>query len=418
MRKLPARTIWYTFAALWAFLNSVAFSVTGIYYVNEVGLNPLELVLLGTAMESAAFLFEIPTGVVADVYSRRTSVIVGTCLTGLSIMLIGAFPSFAIVATGAFFFGLASTFISGAIDAWLADEIGPDNLGPAYFRAAQLGYAGALVGVAVGVALGTLWLSLPILLSGLATLGLSLFLLLFMPEEGFSPAARDERSSWRAMRNTLGEGVTQVRVKPVLIGLLAVAAIMGMYSEGVDRLSEPHFLKNFEFPLIGGLQPVVWLGCIRAVALLLGIAGTGIARRLVDPSQSRQASGALLAITTVEILGTVAFAFSGHFVLAVACIWMAGMARSSAGPIYRTWLNQNLDSRSRATVNSMSSQMDAFGQIAGGPGVGAIGNGFSLRAALATSGLILSPALWVYTRIRKSTPRQDAPSSLPEGPTL
>jgi DHA3 family tetracycline resistance protein-like MFS transporter len=401
MPKLSARTIWLLFAAAWAFLNSVAFSVTGIYYVNEVGLDPLELILLGTAMESAAFLFEIPTGVVADVYSRRASVILGTFLTGLAIMLIGAYPHFYSVAAGAFFFGFASTLISGAIDAWLADEIGPENLGPAYFRAAQLGYAGAFAGIAVGVGLATLWLTLPILLSGAATATFSLFLLLFMPETGFRPAPREGRNSWHAMASTLTGGIRQVRSKPVLLGLLAVAAVMGMYSEGVDRLSEPHFLKNFAFPLIGDLPPVVWLGAIRAAALVLGFVGTSIAKRVVDPSQPRQASAGLLAITLIEILGTVAFAISGHFALAVACIWIAGMARSSAGPIYRTWLNQNLDSRSRATVISMSSQMDAFGQIAGGPAVGVVGNHYSLRAALVCSGLVLSPALWIYTRIRR-----------------
>ena len=184
---------------------------------------------------------------------------------------------------------------------------------------------------------------------------------------------------------------------------MAVAAVLGLYSEGVDRLSEPHLLQNFAFPAIGGLQPVVWLGSIRAIALVLGIAGTAIAKRLVDPSQARQASAALSIITAIEILGTLVFALSGHFLLALGCIWIAGLARSSAGPIYRTWLNQNLDSTSRATVLSMSSQMNAFGQIAGGPGVGAIGNAYSLRAALATSSLMLSPALLIYRRIHQQT---------------
>ena len=148
---------------------------------------------------------------------------------------------------------------------------------------------------------------------------------------------------------------------------------------------------------------MVWLGSLRAIALVLGIVGTAIAQKIIDPSQPHQASAALFVISAIEIVGTIGFALAGEFALAVACIWFAGMARSSAGPIYRTWLNQNLDSRSRATVISMSGQMDAFGQIAGGPAVGAIGSGFSLRAALVTSGLILSPALWLYARVRRQT---------------
>jgi len=401
MRSRNALSVWYLIAALWAFINSMAFSVTGIYYVNEVGLDPLELILVGTAMEAAAFLFEVPTGIVADVHGRRMSVLVGIFLSGLAIALIGAQASFHSIVFAAFLFGLAATFISGALDAWLADEIGAEALGPAYFRATQLGYAGAFVGILVGVGLATFRLTLPILLAGSMAMGLALHLWFVMPEAGFRRVEVGHRPSWKAMRGTFSDGLRQLRSKPILIGLLTVAAVMGMYSEGVDRLSEPHFLQNFSFPDFGGWPPVVWLGGIRLLALALGIAGTALARRLVDPGDSRQASRALFVITVLEIVGTVAFALSGRFVSAAAFVWLAGVARSSAGPIYRTWLNRNLDSGSRATVISMSSQMDAFGQIAGGPVVGAIGNLVSLRMALVTSGLILSPAVWLYARMRK-----------------
>ncbi len=404
MRKRSALAIWNLIAAFWAVINAVAFSVTGIYYVNEVGLDPLQLILIGTAMESAAFLCEVPTGVVADVYSRRASVIVGVFLSGVAIIVIGADPEFYSIMLGAFLFGVASTFISGAIDAWLADEIGSENLGPAYFRAAQLGYGGSLVGIAIGVGLATYSLRLPILLAGGGAILLALFLLIAMPESGFHRVAHARSEPWRAMRSTLVDGLAQVRSRPILIGLLGIAAVLGMYSEGVDRLSEPHFLANFSFPVVAGIAPVVWLGGIRAVALVLGIISTSVVKRSVDPSDPRQARIGLIAITAIEIAGTLAFAIAGQFEWAVLSIWIAGMARSSAGPIYRTWLSQNLDSGSRATVISMSSQMDAMGQIAGGPAIGEIGRSVSLRAALASSGLILSPALWIYKRLRDEHP--------------
>jgi hypothetical protein len=39
-------------------------------------------------------------------------------------------------------------------------------------------------------------------------------------------------------------------------------------------------------------------------------------------------------------------------------------------PLYTAWISQRIDSSVRATVLSLSSQVDAFGQIMGGPGVG------------------------------------------------
>ncbi|MGI9614780.1 MAG: hypothetical protein ACR2QO_17850, partial [Acidimicrobiales bacterium] len=43
----------------------------------ELELPSLQLVLLGTAMELALLLAEVPTGVVADAYSRNWSVVIG-----------------------------------------------------------------------------------------------------------------------------------------------------------------------------------------------------------------------------------------------------------------------------------------------------------------------------------------------------
>jgi len=64
-----------------------------------------------------------------------------------------------------------------------------------------------------------------------------------------------------------------------------------------------------------------------------------------------------------------------------------------------TWLNQNItDSSVRATVISMSGQADAIGQVAGGPGLGALGTVFSIRTALLAGGALLAPALALYGR--------------------
>ena len=39
------------------------FTINLVYQVKQIGLNPLQLVLVGTTLELTAFLTEIPTGV-------------------------------------------------------------------------------------------------------------------------------------------------------------------------------------------------------------------------------------------------------------------------------------------------------------------------------------------------------------------
>jgi uncharacterized membrane protein YczE len=58
-------------------------TVNLVFMVTVAGLDPLQMVLVGTALELSAFLFEIPTGVVADAVSRKVSVIIGHALIGL-----------------------------------------------------------------------------------------------------------------------------------------------------------------------------------------------------------------------------------------------------------------------------------------------------------------------------------------------
>ena len=83
---------------------------------------------------------------------------------------------------------------------------------------------------------------------------------------------------------------------------------------------------------------------------------------------------------------------AGHNGMALATYLLASVARHVQDPLYTTWLNQHVESRVRATVISMSGQANALGQIAGGPGIGAVGAAVSLRAALALSGVLLTPA--------------------------
>jgi DHA3 family tetracycline resistance protein-like MFS transporter len=108
------------------------------------------------------------------------------------------------------------------------------------------------------------------------------------------------------------------------------------------------------------------------------------------------------------VISLFSFALANRLWVAVIATWLISMARNVIGPLYTAWVNQRLDSRVRATVISMSSQVDAIGQVAGGPVVGLIGSRLSVQAALLASGLILSPVLLLYPRAIRLTNGQPA----------
>ena len=94
----------------WALMTTVSM----VFMVTVVGLDPLQMVLVGTVLELSAFLFEIPTGIVADVYSRRRSIIIGYFMVGSGYMLLGLFPRFNVILLSQVIWGVGSTFLSGA----------------------------------------------------------------------------------------------------------------------------------------------------------------------------------------------------------------------------------------------------------------------------------------------------------------
>jgi DHA3 family tetracycline resistance protein-like MFS transporter len=384
-----------------ALFFSLASTVVMLYQVIVVELTPLQLVLMGTTLETTIFVFEIPTGIVADLKSRRLSVIIGYVIIGVSYMVLGSFPIVWVVAFSQVLWGLGYTFTSGATQAWVADEIGEAQAGQAFLRGTQAARAGALLGIPVSVALGRIALHWPILLSGGGLLMMAGFLALAMSEEGFAPVPSGERTTWDSLRETLHDARQVVHRQPALLTLLAIALFYGLYSEGFDRLWTPHLLDNFPIMAQGAVEPVIVFGFIRGVMLVVSVFATEVAKRRVATDQSTPIARALMVIATLIVISLAGFGLTRSFWLALSLYWLIGALRSVAAPLHAAWFNLRIDDpQVRATMFSVVSQMDAIGEIAGGPAVGVIGNR-SIRTALVTSALILSPVLPLYQRARR-----------------
>ena len=374
------------------------FAANQLYRVQTVGLNPLQLVLVGTTLEITAFIFEIPTGIVADLYSRRLSVIIGTFLFGIGFLVEGSVPIFGIILIAQIIWGIAWTFISGANSAWIADEVGLKNVGPVYLRASQYHQIGNLAGIPLFIIMGNINYQVPILVGGFLFLLLGLFRVIAMPETGFQSRPKNQREAIEEMITTFKGGINLARVKPVLTTFAIIAVFVGLYSEGYDRLSEAHFIQQFVFPRIpwGGDPIVSWFGLIRVIGLMFSLGATEFTKRHLDTTNNPRVARVLQGIYAFVSLGLLGFAWSNNFYLAILTTLLVDTMRSLTGPLVDTWVNQYIESNVRATVLSMTSQLDAFGQIFGGPLVGTIGQVKSIKAALTTSALLILPVIPLY----------------------
>jgi len=415
MRRPSATAVYY---GLNVVLRMPTWVVMAVYLVQELHFSPLQLVLMGTAMEAAVFLFEVPTGVVADTYSRRLSLIVGYLGTGFAWLLVGVVSApWLIIALWALW-GFFYTFTSGAEQAWIADEVGAENVGTIFLRGARYGQAGAVVGLLVQVAVGTQSLRAGVILGGAFTIVAGLACIVVMPETGFRRRRRDERGSALAeMRSTALAGARYAWAAPVILLLVGVELFMGASSEAFDRLKEAHFLRDVGLP--GGIDPVVWFGILWLAGMVLNIAAIGSLIKRVDHRGRQSVARYLVLFVSLELVAMLAFALTGSIWLAVAGLLGVFFARNMAGPLYDTWLNAQIrDSSVRATVLSISGQSNAIGQAAGGPVLGVIGNVWGIRTALVAGAGAIAPALALFARALGHQGREPELEQLPLAPAV
>jgi len=166
-----------------------------------------------------------------------------------------------------------------------------------------------------------------------------------MPETGFTPTPREDRTTWQSMADTVSEGVSIIRTRAILPLFLGVSVFYGLASEGFDRLWELHLLSGFTFPLVGDFKPVVWFGVINAGAMLLSILGAEVVRRLGGTDNPVVIGRYLVGINVVLVAAVLGFALAGNFAVAVATYWAASLLRRTNDPLLAAWVNQRLESQ-------------------------------------------------------------------------
>ncbi|MCB2309432.1 MFS transporter [Clostridium estertheticum] len=394
--KISAYKTYLLFSGAMSLLFWLVFTVTMVYHIEVIHLNPLQLILVGTTMETACFLFEIPTSIVADIYSRKLSVIIGLVLIGLGFTLEGSIPKFAAVLASQILWGIGHTFISGAIDAWIAGENKTRDLGQIYLEGAQASQIGSVIGIILSTIIGNFSIRLPIILSGCLFVVFALFLAVYMPEYNFRTSAPEELNTFGKMMHTFKSSLSFIKSKPIIIMLLAVTLFYGLSSEGYDRLTTVHFLKDTVLPKLGNLQAVTWFGIFNIAGMILSATTMQLIIKKLEKNNKIQRYAMLVTTNIFTVLCMLLFALTRNFGLMLAAYLSINIFRNINEPIYNAWLNSHLEDNARATVLSVNGQLNSLGQILGGPIIGIIATKVSISIGIACTSLLLTPVIGIY----------------------
>jgi len=405
--KLNARFVFLFIQFSSSMFFSMMFVVTSLYEATVAGLTPVQLILVGTTLEIAAFVFEVPTGIVADVYSRKLSIIIGYILMGVGFLIEGFFPAFLPILLAQVIWGLGYTFTSGSTQAWLSDEIGEDEANKLFISSTQLALFASLIGMALATPVGAHNVAMPLRVGSAGVMLIGIVLALIMSETGFHPTPREDRNTWQHMWHTFKQGVNTVRGRPRLMNIVFIGLFYGIYSEGFDRLWVKHLLDTFQLPVIFGNNQVAFFSALRVAATILTIFAVRFVEKRVDSSSPLAIGRAVMLVTGGISAALLGFALSPYLILSLGLYLVIAAMRDVQIPLQTTWINQKLDSNIRATVHSMFGQVDAIGQVLGGPIVAVIAAAGSAVASLVTSSLLLSPAL-IFIRRANSQSANEA----------
>ncbi len=402
-KKIDSINIYLILSFASPLLFSLIFTVNLLYHVNVAKLNPLQLILVGTILELSVFLLEIPTGIVADTKSRKLSIVIGYLLIGIGFILEGSFPFFFTIALSQVIWGIGYTFTSGATQAWITDEIGEEKAGTAFIKGAQLGQLGELIAIPISVFVGLFAINLPIIIGGILMMVFAVFLAISMQEQEFNIKAKSELSNWKSMLETIKTTRQYIKNSHILILLLTIGLFYGFYSEGFDRLWTAHFVEDFNSSITALINPIVFIGIIRAVSIILSLIVLSLLSKKINFKKANLVIKVLVFGAVIIVLSLVGFSLINNLYVVLLLFWVIGIMQSITSPLLDAWLNSLIvNPNVRATIFSIRGQVDSIGQVGGGPIVGIFGNLFSIRIALLVSAIMLSPVIYIYCIVMKN----------------
>lgn len=140
---------------LFQIVGGFGFGLTATVYalfLRELGATYQQLLVVNMVYWATVVLMELPTGMLADGKSRAWSVRIGSAFTALGALQYVLADSIGAAFVGEFFLGLGAAFVSGALQAWVADSL---KRGGEFHRLRHT-FATASIGRSVAILLGGL----------------------------------------------------------------------------------------------------------------------------------------------------------------------------------------------------------------------------------------------------------------------
>jgi MFS family permease len=360
-----SRKVQRTYLTLLLFNTLAASLIWGIntLFLLDAGLTNTEAFAANAFFTAGFVIFEIPTGVIADLRGRRLSYLLGVITLAISTLLYlfmwyrsAPFWGWAL---SSMLLGLGFTFFSGAVQAWLVDALAhsgfKEQLESVLAKGEIVEGAAMLVGsVAGGLVAQATNLGVPYVIRTVL-LGVNFVLaLMLMRDLGFKPARG--KQPLKQVKIIFAGSIRYGLRNPPVRWLMLASPFTGAVTIYAFYAMQPYLLQ-----LYGDEKAYGVAGLAAAI-----VAGAQIVGGLLVPHIGRIFRKRTSVLITCEVLSVVILAVVGlvpNFWVAVTLLILWGLMFAAEMPVRQGYLNALIPSAQRATVLSFDSVFGSTGGV-------------------------------------------------------
>jgi MFS family permease len=360
-----SRKVQRTYLTLLLF-NTLAASLSwGIntLFLLDAGLSNTEAFAANAFFTAGFVLFEIPTGVIADLRGRKLSYLLGVLTLAISTLLYLLMwyvsAPFWAWALSSILLGLGFTFFSGAVEAWLVDALAysgfKDELESVLAKGEIVEGAAMLAGsVAGGLVAQMINLGVPYIVRALLLVLNFMLAFFLMKDLGFQPS--QSKHPIKEVKKIFTGSIKHGLRNPPVRWIMLAAPFTGGVTIYAFYAMQPYLLE-----LYGDEKAYGVAGLAAAI-----VAGAQIAGGLLVPHVGRLFRRRTSVLLTCEVISVLVLATVGlvpNFWIAVTLLILWGLMFAAVTPIRQGYLNALIPSEQRATVLSFDSLFGSSGGV-------------------------------------------------------
>src|SRR6266540_1610365 len=363
--------IYFVYTMLKGFSFGLIGAMWVIFLTQHRGLTLAQASLVDVMFFVAAAFGEVPTGIVADRYGRKTSLIAGSALLSAGILGWTFAPTLPLIMLSYFGMGVGFTFLSGAEDALLYESVQLAGRADDYTRLvgrAGAAFQGALAlgSVASGL-LASITLILPMFICGLSLLIMLGVVLTFKEPHTEDPSGGQVRKSFGAI---LRQSLALMRARPTLLYPMMYLALVPLAS----FITETLFLQPQALAL--GV-PLAGIGVLVMTVQLTNMVGSNLSGRF----KSLFGEGRLIYTTPLLIFASLILLAVFQELPVLVFIAVIGFFASVIRPILLNRIQNEVSDDVRATIISMNSLMNTVLAAISQPTLGLVADQSGFPAA-------------------------------------